>query len=113
MSGAIDGRGSRRKGEIMQTILAFDVNETLLDLRSLDPIFQRVFGDASLRPVWFSQMLQLAFVGTITGQYLDFTSAQYAALHMLAARRNLALDSVDADTIVGSMSQLPPYPDVQ
>jgi 2-haloacid dehalogenase len=97
----------------MQTILAFDVNETLLDLRSLDPLFERVFGDAALRPVWFSQMLQLAFTGAITGQYVDFTAAQYAALRMLAARRAMTLDPADADTIVGSMSRLPPYPEVK
>ena len=30
-------------------ILAFDVNETLLDLRGLDPLFEEALGDASLR----------------------------------------------------------------
>jgi 2-haloacid dehalogenase len=97
----------------MQTILAFDVNETLLDLRVLDPLFERVFGDASLRPTWFSQMLQLAFVGAITDQYVDFTAAQHAALRMLAARRARTLDPADAETIVGAMSRLPAYPEVK
>jgi 2-haloacid dehalogenase len=97
----------------MRTILAFDVNETLLDLRALDPHFQRVFGDAALRPTWFSQMLQLAFVGAITGQYVDFTSAQHAALRMLATRRGLPLAHEDAETIVGAMSRLPAYPEVK
>jgi len=36
----------------------FDVNETLLDLSALDPRFERVFGDASVRREWFMQMLQ-------------------------------------------------------
>jgi 2-haloacid dehalogenase len=97
----------------MRTILAFDVNETLLDLRALDPHFQRLFGDAALRPPWFAQMLQLAFVGTITGQYVDFTTAQHAALQMLAVRRGLALDQGDAEMIVGAMSKLPAYPEVK
>lgn len=96
----------------MRTIIAFDVNETLLDLRVLDPIFQQVFGDAALRPLWFSQMLQVAFVGTITGRYVDFTTAQYAALRMLAARRGRDLSDEDADRIVGMMSHLPAYPEV-
>ena len=30
----------------MPRILAFDVNETLLDLAALDPLFERAFGDA-------------------------------------------------------------------
>ncbi len=96
----------------MQRIIAFDVNETLLDLRALDPIFQRVFGDAALRPSWFSQMLQIAFVGTITGRYVDFSTAQYAALRMLAARRGIDLSDADAEGIVGTMSHLPAYPEV-
>lgn len=96
----------------MRTIIAFDVNETLLDLRALDPIFQQVFGDAALRRAWFAQMLQIAFVGTITGSYVDFTTAQHTALRMLAAQRSHNLDAADADRIVGMMSQLPAYPEV-
>jgi 2-haloacid dehalogenase len=96
----------------MQRIIAFDVNETLLDLRVLDPLFQTVLGDAALRPVWFAQMLQLAFVGTITGSYVDFTAAQHAALHMLATRRGLQLSDAEARQIVGTMSHLPAHPEV-
>ena len=29
----------------MATVVAFDVNETLLDLRALDPLFESVLGD--------------------------------------------------------------------
>jgi 2-haloacid dehalogenase len=97
----------------MRTIIAFDVNETLLDLRAVDPIFERVFGNAAMRPVWFSQMVQLAFVGTITGQYVDFTTAQHAALRMLAARRSQDLSDAEAESIVGMMSRLPAHPEVR
>src|SRR5258708_27542648 len=95
----------------MQRIITFDVNETLLDLRVLDPIFERVFGDATVRPIWFSQMLQIAFVGTITGRYVDFTTAQYAALRMLAARRGPELSDEDAEGDVGPIDHPAPYPD--
>ncbi len=44
-------------------VIAFDLNETLLDLSALDPVFEELFGDASLRAVWFAQMLEVAFVG--------------------------------------------------
>jgi len=46
----------------MPTVLAFDVNETLLDLRALDPVFEEVLGDASLRPQWFASMLQIDLI---------------------------------------------------
>ncbi|MET0493460.1 MAG: haloacid dehalogenase type II [Actinoplanes sp.] len=94
------------------TIIAFDVNETLLDLRALDPLFADVFGDPALRPQWFAQMLQLSFVGGLTGEYVDFTAAQHAALRMLAARTSTPLSDGQAATIVDGMSALPPHPEV-
>ena len=39
-----------------------------------------------LRSAWFQQMLQLSFVGGLTGEYVDFTTAQHPALRMIAAR---------------------------
>jgi hypothetical protein len=33
----------------MTTVIAFDVNETLLDLRALDPQFELLFGSAAMR----------------------------------------------------------------
>lgn len=96
----------------MVRVVAFDVNETLLDLAALDEQFAQVFGSAALRPVWFAQMLQLAFVGAITGEYVDFGSAQRAALEMVAARTGTALDPAAAETIVAGMRRLPPHPEV-
>jgi 2-haloacid dehalogenase len=94
----------------MPRVVAFDVNETLLDLRALDPLFERAFGDAAVRGQWFSQMLQLAFVGAITGRYVDFTTAQRAALAMLAERHGTELDN--PEEIVEAMRALPAHPEV-
>jgi 2-haloacid dehalogenase len=93
-------------------ILAFDVNETLLDLAALDPLFERAFGDAAVRPQWFAQTLQLIFVGVITGRGVDFTTAQHGALRMVAERLDIDLADAAADEIVGAMRTLPPHPDV-
>jgi len=92
-------------------VLAFDVNETLLDLRSLDPLFLELLGNAELRGQWFAQMLQVAFVGAITGRYVDFTRAQHAALAMVAEREGVTLTGEDAGRIVGAMRSLAPHPD--
>ena len=96
----------------MASVIAFDVNETLLDLRALDAPFQELFGSAALRPRWFALMLQLSFVGGLTGRYVDFTAAQRGALAMLAEREGMPLSSGDIDTVVGRMSTLPPHPEV-
>jgi 2-haloacid dehalogenase len=92
-------------------VIAFDVNETLLDLRSLDPVFEELLGDASLRAVWFAHMLQVAFVGAITDRYVDFTTAQRAALAMLAERRGATLPAGAADRLAAAMRTLPPHAD--
>jgi 2-haloacid dehalogenase len=82
-------------------VLAFDVNETLLDLSVLDELL----GGAEARARWFGQMLQIAFTGAITGRYVDFTTAQRAALTMLG-------HDDQADEVLDRMRHLPPHPDV-
>jgi 2-haloacid dehalogenase len=93
----------------MTRVLAFDVNETLLDLGALDPLFERAFGSSAVRAQWFSLMLQLALVGGLTDRYVDFSAAQRAALAMLAERHGVEFD---AEEIVGAMRSLPAHPDV-
>ena len=85
---------------------------TLLDLRALDEPFQALLGSAALRPQWFALMLQLSFIGGLTGRYVDFTTAQRGALAMLAEREGVPLTAVDIDGLVGRMSSLPPHPEV-
>jgi 2-haloacid dehalogenase len=93
-------------------VIAYDVNETLLDLSALDAPFAEVLGDAALRPAWFGTMLQLSFVGVITGNHVDFTTAQHAALRMVAQRVGTELSDEDAERIVGGMQRLPAHPEV-
>ncbi|HEV2656285.1 MAG TPA: haloacid dehalogenase type II [Ktedonobacteraceae bacterium] len=97
----------------MPRVCVFDVNETLLDLAALDPIFQRLFGDASLRKAWFTQMLQSALVATITNAYTDFGTTGIAALEMIAARQRVALTEEDRQQIRDGMQHLPPHPEVK
>lgn len=96
----------------MTTVIAFDVNETLLDLRALDPAFEDLLGSAALRAQWFAQMLQLSFVGGLTGQYVDFSTAQNAALRMLAERVGKPVTAGQANEMVHRMDSLPPHPEV-
>jgi 2-haloacid dehalogenase len=96
----------------MARVIAFDVNETLLDLSALDERFETLFGKPGLRPQWFALMLQLSFVGGLTGRYVDFTAAQRAALAMLAEREAVSLTPGEVDGVVGGMRSLPPHPEV-
>ena len=96
----------------MPRICVFDVNETLLDLAALDPPFESAFGQPGVRREWFSQLLQSAFVATITDTYADFGTIGRAALDMVAQRRGVRLSSPDREAILGTMLTLPPHPEV-
>jgi 2-haloacid dehalogenase len=93
-------------------VIAFDVNETLLDLKVLDAPFEKLLGSSALRGQWFAQMLQLSFVGGLTGEYVDFSTAQRAALLMLAARNGVTISKDDAIEMVNRMNSLPPHAEV-
>jgi 2-haloacid dehalogenase len=96
----------------MARVCVFDVNETLLDLGALDPHFERAFGDAGLRRVWFLQVLQSALVATVTSAYSDFGTIGGAALEMVAEREGMDLSDEDRQRILGGMRELPPHPEV-
>jgi len=96
----------------MPRIIVFDVNETLLDLRALDPEFQRVFGDAAVRREWFGQLLQSALVTIATNTYTDFGTIAGGALDMIAARRGVRLSQDNRAKILSGILTLPPHPEV-
>jgi 2-haloacid dehalogenase len=96
----------------VKRVCVFDVNETLLDLAALDPLFERVFGDASVRRLWFNQMLQSAFVGTMTDAYATFGEAAGAALEMTEERLGVEVSEDDRQEILGGLRNLPPHPEV-
>ena len=97
----------------MRRVLVFDVNETLLDVAALDPFFMHLFGNATVRREWFNQMLQLAFVSTITHAYRDFGALGMSALAMVAERHGATLGDDDRRALGKGMRELPPHPEVE
>ncbi len=96
----------------MKKIIVFDVNETLLDLKALDPHFERVFGSASVRGSWFATVLRNSLVSTVTGLYEDFGKIAGASLDMTAQQHNVDLSDEDRGIIMGTIRSLPAHPDV-
>jgi 2-haloacid dehalogenase len=84
----------------MRRVIAFDVNETLLDLGALDGLF----GGAELRERWFTELLRLVFVGQITGRDVSFPAASQLALEVVGGP--------DPDEVGAAMRQLPLHADV-
>lgn len=96
----------------MARALAFDVNETLLDLRALQGPFARVFGEPAPLGEWFARLLHGSLVATLTDSYEDFGSIGRRALDVVATRRGRALSAEERDQILGTMRRLPPHPEV-
>lgn len=96
----------------MPRVCVFDVNETLLDLAALDPLFERAFGDVGSRREWFTLMLQYAFALTAIGEYRSFGEHGQAALTTLMARRNVTLPADEQRTILMALRRATPHPDV-
>src|SRR5918998_3825963 len=81
-------------------------------MAALDPLFERAFGDASVRKLWFNQMLQSAFVANITDAYVTFGEAAGAALGMTEERWRVEVSEDDKREILGGLRNLPPHPEV-
>jgi 2-haloacid dehalogenase len=96
----------------MARVIVFDVNETLLDLAALDPIFAGAFGEAAVRREWFGQVLQSAMTATLTGRHVDFGEVGAAALTMIGERRGVTIDAATRSAIGDGMRRLPPHPEV-
>ncbi len=97
----------------MPRVCVFDVNETLLDLGSLDPQFERVFGDASARQAWFGQFLTSWLTAMVTGVYQEFGTIGGTALKMVARRQGVDLSDEDKQQILSGLQNLPPHPEVE
>lgn len=96
----------------MPGTIAFDVNETLLDLSALDPHFESAFGDGGVRKEWFAELLKQAFVTTITHSYRNFSDIGRSALLVIEMRHRKNLSEHQRSCILQAMQQLPPHADV-
>jgi 2-haloacid dehalogenase len=97
----------------MARAVVFDVNETLLDLAALDPLFRVWFGDTAARKAWFALALHLAMTLAATRAHRGFGDVGAAALHELAKQRNVALPDHAVELLRHGMQRLPAHPDVE
>ncbi len=93
-------------------VLVFDVNETLLDIRALEPHFEKAFGSALVMREWFSTLLLYSMTVTLGGIYKTFGEVAGAALDMTARSRNATLTAEDRAAILATITKLPAHPEV-
>jgi 2-haloacid dehalogenase len=95
-----------------QPIIVFDVNETLLDLETLRPTFDRIFDDPAAMRLWFAGLITYSEALTLVGVYVPFTDIGSAVLRMLASTRGISISDADGAELTDRFASMPPHPEV-
>ncbi|HEY3858502.1 MAG TPA: haloacid dehalogenase type II [Gammaproteobacteria bacterium] len=93
-------------------LIVFDVNETLLDLGTLEPTFERIFGDKTAMRLWFANLIMYSAALTVAGCYVPFTEIGAAVMKMLADTQGIKIGEADKAELTERFSTMPPYPEV-
>jgi 2-haloacid dehalogenase len=93
-------------------IIVFDVNETLLNLDSIQPIFRRIFDDPAAMRLWFAGLITYSEALTLAGVFVPFTDIGGAVLRMLAATRGITISAADSAELTDRFATMPPHPEV-
>jgi 2-haloacid dehalogenase len=65
------------------SVLVFDVNETLIDIDAIAPLFEQIFGDARALRDWFGQLVMYSMTTAMSSGYVDFFTLGQGVLRML------------------------------
>lgn len=93
-------------------LIVFDVNETLLDLGTMEPTFQRIFGEKGAMRLWFSNLILYSAALTVAGCYVPFTDIGSAVMKMMADTRGIKIGEKDKKELTDKFSTMPPHPEV-
>ncbi|MBV9378620.1 MAG: haloacid dehalogenase type II, partial [Alphaproteobacteria bacterium] len=93
-------------------LIVFDVNETLLDLQTMEPVFERIFGEKTAMRLWFANFIMYSAALTAAGCYVPFTDIGSAVMKMLADTRGIKNNDADRAELTERFSTMPPHPEV-
>ena len=93
-------------------LIVFDVNETLLDLETMEPTFARIFNDKSAMRLWFANLILYSAALTVAGSYVPFTDIGGAVMKMLADTRDIKITDADKKELTDKFSTMPPHAEV-
>jgi len=93
-------------------LIVFDVNETLLDLETMSPTFERVFDDKAAMRQWFANFILYSAALAVAGQYVPFTDVGAAVMTMLADTRGVEIKDADKTELTEKFSTMPAHPEV-
>ena len=93
------------------SVLIFDVNETLIDIESLQPLFERLFGTAHATREWFNTLIMYSMTITLSDAYVDLLSLGGSVLRMMADVHGVAIEPADVAILEEGLRTLPAHED--
>jgi haloacid dehalogenase-like hydrolase len=95
------------------SVVVFDVNETLIDIEALSPLFERVFGDRHVLREWFGHLVLYSMTTTLCGLYEDYVSLGRGLFEMVGAVHGVAVEAADVEALRKGMLTMPAHPDAE
>ncbi|MGN6334963.1 haloacid dehalogenase type II [Mycobacterium sp.] len=92
-------------------VLVFDVNETLLDIESIAPLFGDLFGDERMLREWFTQLVMYSMSITLAGNYVTFPVLAQGVLRMLGDIYQVEVTENDLNRLKTALLTMPAHPD--
>jgi len=93
------------------SVLVFDVNETLLDIDSLAPLFEQLFGDPRVLREWFAQLVMYSMTATLAESYVNFAALARGVLRMLGDVYRIDVADEDVERLTKGLLTMPAHPD--
>ena len=92
--------------------IVFDCNESILDLTTVTPVFQRLFGEPGAMRLWFRELITYSQALTIADVYVPFTDIGGAVLEKIASSMGVQITTADHQELTDRFATMPPYADV-
>jgi 2-haloacid dehalogenase len=98
---------SQWNGSKRPVLLIFDVNETLIDFGSLDPLFATVFGDKVVMREWLRYLVMYSMTLTLSGLYKDYWVLGGGVFQMVGAIHGINIQVEHIEALKEGMKTMP------
>jgi 2-haloacid dehalogenase len=83
----------------------------LIDFESMNPLFERLFGDKRVMREWLGHLVMYSMTLTLSGLYKDYWALGGGLLQMVGAIHNVDITQQDVAAVVAGMKTMPAHPD--
>ena len=96
------------KATLRPSVIVFDVNETLIDIKTLEPLFESLFGSVGVMREWFAQLILYSEAVTLSGIYVPFDELAAGVLRMVGEIRQVKVSNADIAELRRLLKSMPP-----